>query len=50
MCVQLIIVTSYDELIIDKILKKLFYNICTTFSKIILYKTSSMQYTSNLLI
>ena len=42
MCVQFIIVAFFNELITNKVLLQLFYNICTTFFKIILHKT--LQY------
>jgi len=35
---QFIIVTSHDELIINKVLKQIFNNICTIFSKKIYIK------------
>ena len=39
LCVQFIIVAFYDELISNKVLLQLRYNIYTTFSKTILHKT-----------
>ena len=42
MCVPFIIVAFFNELITNKVLLQLFYNICTTFFKIILHKT--LQY------
>ena len=38
LCVQFIIVAFYDELISNKVLLQLRYNIYTTFSKTILHK------------